>query len=258
MTRLLPGVQTAPRALRVQPLAGTTLLALHLVPGALIAAAFVVFARLLAPFGTPANLALLLAMLFVALPVEVGTLAWLGKRQRGSLGVRGLIAHHDAFAPRETLVLVSLLFIWSVVVYTLLAPVAEAIRQALFSWWPSWLRLDDLALQTAANDRTALVLVAVFSLGLNILVPAVEELYFRGYLLPRMGRWGHRAPALNAALFSLYHFWLPWEFFSRLVALLPAIYVVWWKGDLRLSLLVHVLLNTVGSILLLVFAVAPR
>src|SRR4051794_37753685 len=83
MTRLLPGVQTAPPALRVQPLGWTTLLALHLMPGALIGTAFVVFARLVAPFGTPANVALLLAMLFVALPVEVGTLVWLREATAG-------------------------------------------------------------------------------------------------------------------------------------------------------------------------------
>jgi hypothetical protein len=57
---------------------------------------------------------------------------------------------------------------------------------------------------------------------------------------------------LNCALFSLYHVWLPWEFFSRLAALLPAIYVVWWKRDVRVSIWVHVLLNSVGSVGLLV------
>src|SRR5207248_6882977 len=84
-----------------------------------------------------------------------------------------------------------------------------------------------------------------------VVVPWAEELYFRGYLLPRMGALGRWAPLVNTALFSLYHVWLPWEFFSRVVALLPAIYVVWWKRDLRVSIWVHMLLNSTGSIGLL-------
>src|SRR6266542_5079397 len=59
------------------------ILALHLLPGLLIGATFVLLARVLAAAGTPANLALLLAMLLVALPVELGGLLWLGRRRRG-------------------------------------------------------------------------------------------------------------------------------------------------------------------------------
>jgi uncharacterized protein len=98
--------------------------------------------------------------------------------------------------------------------------------------------------------------MVALSLALNVAVPRVEELYFRGYLLPRMGHCGRWAPLVNTALFSLYHMWLPWEFFSRLAALLPAIYVVWWNRDLGVSVWVHVLLNSVGSIGLLVLALS--
>ncbi len=86
------------------------------------------------------------------------------------------------------------------------------------------------------------------SLVLNVAVPWVEEFYFRGYLLPRMGRFGRWAPLVNTALFSLYHVWLPWEFFGRLAALLPAMYVVWCKRGLAVSVWVHVLLNSTGSL----------
>jgi membrane protease YdiL (CAAX protease family) len=38
----------------------------------------------------------------------------------------------------------------------------------------------------------------------------VEEMYFRGYLLPRISRLGAWAPLVNTVLFSLYHLFTPW------------------------------------------------
>jgi membrane protease YdiL (CAAX protease family) len=86
---------------------------------------------------------------------------------------------------------------------------------------------------------------------LNIATPITEELYFRGFLLPRMARWGIWAPLISVALFSLYHFWLPWENPTRIIALLPLVYAVQWKRNIYLSIAVHSLLNTIGSIGLL-------
>jgi AcrR family transcriptional regulator len=44
----------------------------------------------------------------------------------------------------------------------------------------------------------------------------VEELYFRGYLLPRISRFGGWAPVINCCLFALYHFWQPFNLPSLL------------------------------------------
>jgi membrane protease YdiL (CAAX protease family) len=65
--------------------------------------------------------------------------------------------------------------------------------------------------------------------------------------MARFGRW---APLLNAALFSLYHFWLPAQFFTRLAAVAPLIYAVRWRRNIYLGMAVHVLLNTIGGGLL--------
>lgn len=58
-------------------------------------------------------------------------------------------------------------------------------------------------------------------------------------------------PLMNVVLFSLYHFWLPWDLFSRIVALLPMVYWVQWKRNFYIGILVHVLLNSLGTIGLL-------
>jgi len=234
---------------------GRSLLVLHLLPGVLIGAAFVLLARALEPSGAPANLALLLAMLVVALPVELGYVLWLTQRGHGASTLMMPIAGGHALPRRQAVLLIPLLLIWSLVSYTLLTPVATWLHQTLFGWWPAWLQLDGLVVKLSALDPAIVWTMVGLSLALNVDVPWAEELYFRGYLLPRMGALARWAPLVNTALFSLYHVWLPWEFFSRVVALLPAIYVVWWKRDLRVSIWVHVLLNSTGSIGLLALAV---
>ena len=75
--------------------------------------------------------------------------------------------------------------------------------------------------------------------------PIVEELYFRGYLLPRLTRFGRWAPLLHAVLFSVYHFWTPWQNPSRILLIGPMAYVVWWKRNLYLAMLAHGALNTI-------------
>ncbi len=79
--------------------------------------------------------------------------------------------------------------------------------------------------------------------------PVVEELYFRGYLLPRMSQFGRWAPLVNVVLFSLYHFWSPWQLLSRIAGIAgiaPLAYAVRWKENVYLGVAVHVALNTIS------------
>jgi membrane protease YdiL (CAAX protease family) len=79
--------------------------------------------------------------------------------------------------------------------------------------------------------------------------PIVEELYFRGYLLPRMDWMGRWAPLVNVSLFSLYHFWSPWQIVGRILGFGPTVYAVRWKENIYLGMVVHCTLNTLGIIL---------
>src|SRR6266536_1239243 len=92
---------------------GRSLLVLHLLPGVLIGAAFVLLARALEPSGAPANLALLLAMLVVALPVELGYVLWLTEGGHGASTLMMPIPGGHALPRRQAVRLIALLFIWS-------------------------------------------------------------------------------------------------------------------------------------------------
>jgi uncharacterized protein len=228
-----------------------TLVALHLFPGALTTVGFVAVASSLAPSGAPANLALLLTFLLVGVPFQLATLCAYGWRLNGRISLDGVIEFRDSLSFRMYWRLILILLLWSIVAYGLAALAGEGMRQAFFAWWPDWLSITGLAQNIDRHDSTILWGIVGLSLVMNVVGPLVEELYFRGFLLPRMGRFGNLAPLVNTILFSLYHFWLPWEFFARAIALLPVFYAVWWKRNIYLGIWVHVLLNSIGSLGLL-------
>ena len=78
--------------------------------------------------------------------------------------------------------------------------------------------LDWVAENISDYSPWVLIPAAVLLVLINgIAGPIVEEMYFRGYLLPRLERFDKWAPLINLSLFSLYHFWAPWQVFSRIL-----------------------------------------
>ena len=78
--------------------------------------------------------------------------------------------------------------------------------------------------------------------------PIIEETYFRGYLLARMGIFGKFAPLINMLIFSLYHFFTPWQFLTRIIAGTPWVYSVWINRNHKIGSIVHCTLNICGDI----------
>jgi len=113
-------------------------------------------------------------------------------------------------------------------------PLDGFVAQTVFSWLPDWFFGGGLN----QYPRLAL-LVTFFPLLLirGIAAPIIEELYFRGYLLPRMSGLKGWALLVHVLLFSLYHFFTPWQAITRIVALLSLGYTVWWKMYLNLYLI---------------------
>jgi membrane protease YdiL (CAAX protease family) len=102
-------------------------------------------------------------------------------------------------------------------------------------------------------QRNITLVLAVLLSG--FVAPIVEELYFRGFLLPRMEHWGWAAPAVNSLLFAVYHFYFPGNVLGIFVAFLPIAYVVRIKKNWRIGVVVHSMSNLWG--VFSVFALLP-
>lgn len=214
-------------------------IALHLLPGVLITAGYFALLGSVARVGYPSVMALVLSGMFLLVPVQLGYLLVQGKRLNGRYGLRGVISYRRPLPAKQYLLWVPLLFVLTGLIFTVTKPVSAILQAQVFNAWPP--------LQTGMEggfEKGALVLTYVlFSIFIVVLGPAVEELYFRGYLLPRMGYAGKWDVVLHSFLFAVYHFFTPWMVFTRTLGMIPLAFAVKRK-NIWISVIVHVLANS--------------
>lgn len=230
------------------------LIVLHIAPGALATALFVFIAQPIEAAGYPPVLAFFIAVLLVIVPWELGFVVWAGRRAGG--GWLAAIPYREPLSRSGWVIVFPAVFVLSLVGFLVLSLLDPAILDAVFSWLPSWyvelVPVDNVAAYSDGAWTVTLIVYAV----MNVFVgPGVEELYFRGYLLPQMSQMGRWAPFVNSVLFSLYHFWSPWSFLTRVVGVTPLAYGVWWKRNIYLGMAVHMLLNGLTTTFLIVTVV---
>src|SRR5215212_2466609 len=224
-------------------------LVLHLLPGVLILVFFVAVAPLVVRgFGFPPALAVYLAIAFVLIPFELGYLIYQARKNGTTLG--SVVLYRQPVRRAQFVALVLGLLAWSGICAVLLFPPLDGFfMENVFSWLPGWFFFAE---DFTRYSTAALLITWTFGLIVNgIAGPVVEEMYFRGYLLPRISRLGAWAPLINTVLFSLYHFFTPWLNVSRIIGLLPMVYAAWWKRSIYVSMAVHVLGNAIPMLFLL-------
>lgn len=217
---------------------------LHLAPGVPCTLAFLPVAWLVNRAGGSTYLALLLCIPLL-LVCEVGVL--IIERQRINWSWRSIIVPRGS---RDILVLDILLSVAAIyaiaqVTAALASPSRTAILGAMTQWLPPWAIFSSIP--TGISPST--LWLGLFLSGL--VTSTVEELYYRAFLLPRIPVSGRWAPAVNAALHSICHFYSPWNYLVFFLAFLPLAYYVRLRGNVLPTIITHILFNSVGVILVL-------
>ncbi len=214
--------------------------ALHLLPGAAQMGAYALLASTLPSQGVPRSLAFTLAVVLIGLPCMLSVLwasrLWGGIRYREPmpLWLYGV------------LYLSGLALAFALLLGT--APLGEFLAGNVFQWLPNYLLPN--AKPAVPPERWLVLLALILQLAVDgLAAPVVEELYFRGLLLPRMGKFGAMGPALNALLFSVQHFWQPFNWLLIFLINLPLAYVVRWRRNIYIGMLLHCSTNTIGAII---------
>ena len=229
---------------------------LHLLPGVLLLVWFVVTGPLAEELGVPAFLALMIGAAVVIIPFELGYLLYQGWRRNGKLSLEGVVLYREPIPLRQYAVLVPAGIAVMVFAFFVVAPATNSyLIERFFTWLPDWFFGFGQGMDHYAQG--ILVLAVFLALVVNgVLGPVVEELYFRGYLLPRLSWMPRWAPAVSGLLFSLYHLFTPWEQLPRLLAVVPLGYVLQWNRNIYWGMIVHVAFNTGCMVMLLLSVVS--
>ncbi|MEN8173685.1 MAG: CPBP family intramembrane glutamic endopeptidase, partial [Chloroflexota bacterium] len=188
---------------------------LHLLPGILIGGCYFAMTPLFHRWGYPSMMALACAVFVVLVPVELGYLLYEGKKKNGRYSLQGVVLYRTSIPIWQYFLWALVVIVLMGIIFTLMKPVDTFLQQRLYYWVP----VLESGLEAGYSQGALIgtyVMLAIFG---AVVGPTVEELYFRGFLLPRMGYAGKWAPLLHSFLFGLYHVWSPWMFLTRTVGM---------------------------------------
>lgn len=138
------------------------ILAYHLLPGIPILLLTILFANPVWGFGLPIFLALMLAILFGLIPVQLGIMAIVARKQ--GITLRELISFRNKMPIGKTLMWSVPLLIFCIAIFILL-PSVEHPAWTIFDWVPEWFRLDRFDLDNISKGMTWLILILGFLLN---------------------------------------------------------------------------------------------
>jgi len=221
---------------------------LHLLPGVLTILFFIFFGSPIASsLGFPPSFGFLLVKALILIPFELGLLFWLSRQRNGNFTLEGIVLYRRSLPWRELIPVIVGLFIGVSVWVQFQSPIDTFFFDRFFGWLPNWFLIDKSPLGFPSS--TVLLTYSMSFVLTGLIGPLTEELYFHGYLLPRLSRFGVWAPVINSSLFMLYHFHDPWRFVTRMMIAVPLAIVIQRKQSISFAIGFHCIGNIAGEVL---------
>jgi len=236
---------------------------LHLLPGIVTTLVFIPLAQYFWKINLPIILAFYISQIVILIPCELGIILYASKkkneptqRKRTIKELPSVLMNTNKNSTKIRILLSFLALVWMVLIMGVVDKqlgVSNLIFQNGFNWLPDYYDITGVYNNPEQNSTGILVLVLILTLIFGAVIgPYVEELYFRGFLMPRLAKNTWLSPVLNAVFFALYHLWTPWMIPMRILALLPMIFLIWWKKDIKIGIYTHIALNLMGDVILVI------
>ena len=224
---------------------------LSLLPGIL----YVILALIITPaillLGFPTLFVLILTDIIVIVLLELSILLFISKKKANKYSLKNVVPYTKKIPVLHFIGYLVVLIVYGYLISMLLSPISVIMKESLFSWMPEVFLTE--AINPTSFSLTILLITAIFAfIIIGVAVPIVEELYFRGFLMSRISRLGKIwAPLTIVILWSIYHFWAPWNVLTFIVLYFPIAWVVIRTENVYLSIITHSFAN-----IMLVLAVA--
>lgn len=214
------------------------LLLLIFVPTTLATGAYVLVGLL--QTAIPSLLLFYLCATAILFPLELGIILRASKKEYGKTSLQSAFFDQVNLQWWKILLSGSLLFALAGAMSLTVAPWEVRLVSPMQRLIPSYFDWNTLG---RYPKGMVLITCVYFFLFNGFVGPITEELFFRGYLTPRVSRFGKSAPLLITVLFSLYHFWAPFGNLFRIAVFLPAAYAAWKFRNIYVSMVCHCLCN---------------
>lgn len=183
----------------------------------------------------------------ILVPIELGIILFASKKEYGTYSLKSAFVGQERVAVWKIIIIAFVFFGIAGLLSVWIAPIENKIfaemRSAVLNCLPigfDWTNYEYLQ----SFSKPILVLLCVYYGFFNVLLgPITEEMFFRGYLTSHYEKQNAFTPILITILFSLYHFWLPFNNVFRILAFAPVAYVSYKKKNLLISVFFHCLCN---------------
>ena len=183
----------------------------------------------------------------ILVPMELGIILSASKRENGAYSLKSAFAGQEKLQRWKILIIAFVFFGVAGLLSAYVAPLENQffaqMRADLLHRLPigfDWTNFEYVKL----FSKPIRILTCIYYSIFNVLIaPITEGLFFRGYLTSHYKKQSSFLPILIAVLFSLYHFWLPFNNVFRILAFAPVAYVAYKKKNLYISICFHCLSN---------------
>jgi membrane protease YdiL (CAAX protease family) len=215
------------------------LIFLHLFPGIVLSIMYIFFSKVGILAEYPKIVILCFSTIFSTIPIELGYLFYVAKKEEGTFNIFKILGLKGKLKVKVFILYSLLSLIVGGILLIAVKPLENYLLKTVFCWIPSWYNfVQDMSL---FSKKYIIIAILVNFFILTLIVPIIEELYFRGFLLARMKWMGKYSVIFNVILFSVYHFFSPWSIITKIATMLPLYYFVYKKDSLKLGILVHCL-----------------
>lgn len=216
----------------------------HFYLGIFITAFYIFALPTVVNMGYPGLAGLLLAELLVLAPIICAHLFYRAQQINGNWSLDNVILFRERIGRRSFLLWFVGGLVAIILIYLPLYPVGLVMREQVFGWLPEWYFNPAYGAQAASTLATMFLIAIVID---GLIGPVCEELFFRGYLLPRMSYLKGWAPVVNGVFFGLYHFWQPHNLIALMAVGVILSYIVWKTRNVYLGIALHCTINVLGA-----------
>jgi len=188
----------------------------------------------------------------ILVPMELGMIISASKKEYGTYSLKSAFEGQEKLALWKIVLIAFIFFGIAGLLSAFVAPIENQIfaemRATLLNNLPIGFDWTNYEYIKSFSKPTVVVTCIYYCIFNVILGPVTEELFFRGYLTSHYKTQNAFTPILIAILFSLYHFWLPFNNIFRILVFAPVAYVAYKKKNIYISIGNHCLCNLISCI----------